>query len=646
MTASDRLAPVRALARGLGLDVAVPVAGYAWLAAWMWPEVWIGRFNASPLGLYSGSADHQGTIWFYRWLRRWWRDGEPLLLTRDVCAPHGEFLRTNFPNRIDAWLAQPFLAAFDPPVALSLFVLAVPALAGLAAYALARQFTADRVAAWLGGLPFAFQLYVAYEVSQGRPVTALLAPGCAFLAAFAWCLRARGRAMAALATVTAGLTAALAAEAYLPHAPYLGALAACFALARLARPAEGVNRWRPLWAGPTALLVALLVAAPYLYEVTVQRRFTPGDPWEARAAAWAEPVRDPRAWPELVARLTTDVTSGTAVQGGPIASSMGFDARAELGPWYRSVQAESLPWDWPWASSLDRGQRLVHLGVVWLVGGVALALLARGRGVGFLALAVGCYLLSLGPAVMHAVAPRAIDYVLLDGSRLALPTRWILDALPTGRMFLRPYRLAPFVHLFLGMGLAMGVAAVAAGPDRRRRVAMWLAGGVLATGALSEVRAHPAFALPSFPWQPSPFLERMGDDPQDYAIIELPMGVGQRRAAAQLVHDKRRSEPMQDIRPPARVGPPMPQCYRLPWLQGLWALGLPGEEAAVAAGLTAEARAEARAAGFRYVVWWVEIMIEDRRLGEPRLPSVIRTELDARLGPPVHADDQVIVWEL
>lgn len=655
-------AALRAAAALLGLDVVIPLVGYSVAAAWMWPTVWLSRATSSPLGLYAGSIDHQGTLWFYWWLRKWWSDGESLLLCRYACAPDAQFLRTNFPNRIDAWLAQPFLGAFPAPEALSLFVLALPVLGGFAAFALARQFTTDRVAAWLGGLPFAFQLYVSSEVAAGRPVTALLAPGVLFLAAFAWALHAPGRVLPVVATLVAGVLAGIAAEAYLPHAPYLGVMAAALALARVAWPEAGAARWRPFLVGPVALVVAVWVAGPYLYEVTVQRRLAPRDVHAADVASFANPVGDQRFWPALRDRMTEDLSGGQTLQGGPVMSSMGFDAWFEAGPWYRSVQAESLGWDWPWESSLGRGQRLVALGSVWLAAGVALGLLGRARGVAFLGLALGCYLLSLGPALMTGVEPRLIHYVG-GGDPIGLPTRWLLDAVPTARMFLRPYRLAPYVHLFLGVGLALGLARLGGstpvweGESGARRLHRWalgrrlavaVGGAALAVVALGQVREHPAFAIPVFEWNPSPFLVQMGQEDEDYAIAEIPVGIGQHRAGAATVHGKRRAEPLQDIQPGDRGGRRPPDCYDLPFLDGLWYLGLPDAtaQAAVEAHLTPEARVEAREAGFRYVVVWTDVLRDDIRRGDPRKANVIVSELDARLGPRHYEDDQVIVYAL
>jgi hypothetical protein len=154
-------------------------------------------------------------------------------------------------------------------------------------------------------------------------------------------------------------------------------------------------------------------------------------------------------------------------------------------------------------------------------------------------------------------------------------------------------------------------------------------------------------SLPASVWKPGPFVEQLAEDPGDYAIAELPMGMGHGSALLQVVHGKRRAEGHHDEM--ARLTlhrPPPSECFTLPFLQALWYLGSAEGAEVVEAGFQPEAIAAARRAGFRYVLVYRKVYAGSmgQQLGLD-LPAVEKV-LSDHLGPPTWVDPEVAAWTL
>ena len=205
-------------------------------------------------------VDHYGTQWFYWFaelsVRNWESPGHSNLFFypwgKDVFGHTGA-------NVLDAYLAIPFRLTFGPVLGYNLFVLCGLALGAWAFSRLAREFTDDRLAIWLGALLLTFTPFILTEAKEGRPTQALLALPI-FFVLFVW---RSGVHRGFKAPVLAGLMLALCGFQYWYYAFFGGLVCAAHGCWRLYAPApDSGGRWLTLARHCAIAGVALLLTLP------------------------------------------------------------------------------------------------------------------------------------------------------------------------------------------------------------------------------------------------------------------------------------------------------------------------------------------------------------------------------------------------
>jgi hypothetical protein len=487
-------------------------------------------------------ADLDGTLWFYGWIRRALTQGLSPRCPDTTCFPAGECLGADFPNRLEAYAALPFLDAFPFPRSYNLFVLAVPVLGALAGHAFARSLGAGIGVAASAGAFVAFNAFSLHELAAGRPVTGLVLwlP----LVLLAWERACRGPWRAGVAwSIGAGLAFSLAFQAYAIWGLWLGLVLVPHALARIGAPGAGAGRLRPVWAAAVAGLVAWLASRAYLDELALR---------------------------------TGHDAPGLRV--GPLNPAILTD-----------LVNQSLPWNYPLV-----GLRTAHLSfrgpqtvLMWAV----ILTLPWGwrRAWPWLAMAATAWLFTLGP-YLTTTGPHPPEYVLVGGKRLALPMADLARALPGMAVYLRPFRGLPVLDLCLCAALA---ASVPAALERIHRPALRVLATLPLLAGTAWETTHDSQALPVTAWnEPSSvaFLRTAAPG----AVIDLPLGLGSGTNFLQLLDERPRANPA--VGDGSRR---MPGCVTDPFVRALWNLGMPGVAPPGSDALTGAA-----ARGFRYVVLW------------------------------------------
>ena len=610
-------------------------------------------------------SDGNGTLWFWWWVHTALTQGLDLLQPDVVCAPGVDPLGTNFPNRIDALFAFPFLHFLKPPVSLNLAILSMIFVAAWTGFLFLRMEGRRWPVALAGGLLFGANVYSFSEIEGGRPVTALVAELPLFLAA----LRQIGRSPRPwIWGIAAGAMAALTVHHYIPFALFLGLIGLPIGLLCLWRPAA--SRLSVLGAAGLLLVSAIWLSLPYFHEVLVVRKAGPA----GALATWTP--REPAGLWE--ARFYRDIYDlGTQFSQRP-PPSRPFRETISM------VQGESMPWFYLWHVAPGEVGHRTFIPRTTLVAGLVLCLLGGRAGIGWLLAAFGVYLITLGPYASEVVQVGYARTIKLGGGDVALPLAWLLRWAPSVEAFLRPYRAFPLLVLCLAAGATGGIDRVAAWigrrirgedppnpmptdaspaaapapprPGLRRRIApgvaaliaLSLAGGWVGE-AVSTIRGGGWYRLPLHHWQFSPFLIDLGERPGTAGLIELPAGLGHATSILQIVHQQDRSDLHHDALHRLRNDmPPPDNCFQLPLLKAAWYIGqeTPEAQAALAAGLTPAAVEEARAAGFRYFVLYPEGFRLLRHQKIQRSQAAMEAALTARFGAPIFEDAQVKVWAL
>ena len=313
-----------------------------------------------------------------------------------------------------------------------------------------------------------------------------------------------------------------------------------------------------------------------------------------------------------------------------------------------------MPWSWLWKLPREESGRRALVPLAMLIVAGLLSLAGGRRGWAWLGGAFFLYLLVLGPYAAESVDRERMRYLLVGGQTVPLPLAWILRAVPELSAFLRPYRIVPLMVFCLLMGMVFGGQRLmeAAGrlPHRYAKVAshLLLLLGMFLLGDLQKRLDGGRWSqIPSEVWAPDPFFQQIAEDPEDYGIIELPVGVGHGTALLQVYHQRRRSEGHHDEMDAAAAGkePPAP-CYQLPLLRSLWYLGIPGKDSLVEPGLAPEALQGAREAGFRYIVVYPSVYQSLQRRGSKVNVTVALDRLKQLLGEPQVQQRDLVVFRL
>lgn len=244
----------RALSRGLGLAAVFLGAGLV-----VGPGL---PLDSRVIGI--GGVDHLGTLWTWRQAALALQgDVSRLIQAPDLYFPYGmDLYRNTGGNVLDGLLAAP-LSWLGFPLGHNLALLAVLVANGLAAARIAPGPAAQPEARWLAGLAGATASFPLFELVEGRPTQALLAP--AWLAASA-ILRLPAQAGHA-AVARAGLGMALAGLFYWYYGLFVGLFAVALGIAWSLRPATRPSGLRVLAAAGVGGALVLPLLGPLLLDL-------------------------------------------------------------------------------------------------------------------------------------------------------------------------------------------------------------------------------------------------------------------------------------------------------------------------------------------------------------------------------------------
>lgn len=653
MPTPDPPAPGRLLRRILA-EGAVSVGVLAAVTAWVCGD--LATRPGSVVGRQFAvlrPEDYLGTLWFYRWFHDALVRGVPFLAPDTVCAPTGTLLGDNFPNQVDALLAAPLIHLLPFPTSVNLFFAAIPVLSALAA-TLALRGVAPLGVALAGGVLYGFNPYALGEIAAGRPTMALTFVVPLFVAAWGRALASPGRRAPAAWCLLAGACGALTVYYHPVYALISVVLGLGVAGGRALAPAPGVSRLRPVVAGLGVLLLAGFLSSSYVYQVTALQRRLPvpsADLVQSPTTRELLPPWDPRLWRYLGEVLVPAPAPEPRLPSRALARPVG---EADL----LTAAGQSLPVSFPWRGgrSFTDPSSVIYPGFLGVLA-VAAGLAGSWRSRGWLALAGVFYLFALGPWACAAVRP-AVEPLLVGGARVRMPAWYLYDAWPTALLFVKPVRLFP--GFLLALLLAFGAGAW----DLAGRAGPWLTRLRVRPGGVRHAVAAVLVLIPALagldtlareiraddvvrPYTPDPFLVALADDPDDFALAELPAGLGHGLAGFQLVHEKRRAEGPHDEVAALRVDhPPSAGCLQTAFLQALWGLGRvrPGREPVdpFRDALLDEARRD----GFRYVVVYPGAYAVLEGMGVSfDLPFVLAT-LQRWLGPPVYRGDLLVAFQI
>ncbi len=584
--------------KSLAVDALLSVGVLSAIAAWLAPRA---SLHARLIG--GGPpvtpSDINGTLWFYWWSQRALARGQDLMNPDVICAPTGQSLGSNFPQHVDAHLAAPLIGNLPFPLSYNLFVLAVPVLGGLGAYAGMRMLKLGRALSLMVGVLYGFNALSIHELANGKPASALVIATPIVLAAWIRCLRAPGRQFWPW-MVIAGFSGALAIQAYVLYALLIAFFAAGVGLFHLYRPAPGIPRVRVLWSIVLVTGLSVALSGPYLKRLLGERRPMPEH-----------------------------------------AQTLRLDSPAVL-----RAQAESLHLAYPLMQDPDEEAptRSAFPGALTLAA-LVLVPLSGWRQRRWVVAAVGFYLLSLGPLAAWSVRPE-VEWLTLFDRAIPLPTALLHKVFPFSIQFFHPCRVLPMVVLCLGAAVAVGLHGMRArlGATRSAVIAAVITGlGML------QVHAQGGLWLPHTAHADHPFLAQLADEAGDFSIIEFPVGLGHATASAQLLHGKKRSESHHDGISGLLQGLPPEDCLQLPFLQALWDLSrgdapAPTGPRPIQPSTSPEAIEQAHQAGFRYLVAWRPGFDVLSQAGLSIDREVALRQIRRLLGPPVYRDETIEAW--
>lgn len=246
------------LLAGLALLLAVFGPGFR-----EWTEVFFGRQY----------VDAWGTQWFYWFVGYQIRHLAGFGWTDMFFYPWGKdiYLHTGG-NVLDAIIAIPVRWVFGAIAGYNLWVVLVLLLNYLGMRSLAEQLGADRSAARMSAVLFAFNPYALNEINGGRPTQVVLS----FLLLYVADLMKTGEGKGWWAPVRAGIWLALTALMYWFYA-FFGGLAAIGIVAwRFLSPREGDTRAHMIARHASIAVVALAICGPFAYPMMSAGSDVPG----------------------------------------------------------------------------------------------------------------------------------------------------------------------------------------------------------------------------------------------------------------------------------------------------------------------------------------------------------------------------------
>ncbi|MBN1335061.1 MAG: hypothetical protein JXB39_03775 [Deltaproteobacteria bacterium] len=457
--------------------------------------LWASRLD-DLAGAFLGRThvDAYGSQWFYWFVDRQVGRHASFAHTDLFFFPHGKdvYLHTGS-NVLDALVAVPFRRLLGPVLGYNVFVVSGLLASGCAFYALARDFTEDRLAAAVGAVLFAFAPYALLELAEGRPTQAILALPVLYVR-YLW---RTGLRRGVNAPILAGVLLALVGYQYWYYAVFGALLGLGLGAWYLVRPPPGSGgRWalagRTLLVGGVAVALAAPGAGPLLVAAAQAGTDVPGlldvDRW-----TWAHtpPVTVEERWVGLLLWQPFQFAAGT--------------------------------WSHLRATGEDRFVREMHWTPWVLVPLTAAALVRPGRlprGPLLLLLAL-CTLVAMGPRVwVGAHALPNPPYIALAKVFSPLQRLWW------------PGRCYAFVAVLLGLAAVQGLALA----RRRPRLGAALSLAVVAAwaGHLHQERIVP---FPTWDARVPSGYRCLAEGPPG-ALIELPYAASDAHVYYQTLHGR------------------------------------------------------------------------------------------------------------
>lgn len=541
-------------------------------------------------------VDHYGTQWFYWYAGEILRGAQGAARTDLFFFPWGKDVYGHTgSNMLDAWLAQPLLAAFGPVLGYNAFVLCILATNAWGAARLARTWTADPLARAVVALLFTFQPYLLNELMEGRPTQGMMI----FVLLFFERLLRLADTPGWKSPVLAGLWLALAGYTYWFYAIFAGAAAVAVGLWAAATRRPEAVRVLARFAGAGALALALVLPAvlPML-----------------RAAATGEVpgMLDTSAWDELLAPITGEGQLVGLYSWQPFGAGHGF--------WILTLAGEDhfIP-------------RLTPLPLVLLVP-LAVLVLRPGR------LPRASLLLVAAVGTVFALGP----LVVVGGLGVPNPVYTaLLEVAPPLRRLWWPGRAFALVGLVAPLGVIPLFDAIRSVPVRGVVAGLF----VVALGVGLTQRG----LLPAATWDATvPAGYRCLASGPPGAILEIPYAFTQGHLYYQTAHGRPLLGGMLEDNPV--FAPPEQAALRSDNTFVKALLEAPPGEDIDARSVTDADRQAVRDLGYAYVVLQVDAYRARAKLAgmaeaimKVRLRS-IRRSFDRYLGAPVYEDARVVIW--
>ncbi len=481
--------------------------------------------------LSSALAGDGGDAWVFVW-NNWYfshalQTGAPLLSTNLLFYPSSVPLLFHTMNWFDCALAWPLLHFFSPVETYNLLFLLTPALCAFAAYWLSCGLTRARLASFLVAPVFGFSPYfMMHGLGHANLTSAQFLP---VFAGLFYAALLDGRARTVLGAGVALALAGLCDWQYLLFGTFV-AVALWIGVEWSLRRAGQAFRWQRLASAASALAVCGVLLAPML--IPLAR--------ESRSASYMKRSTESGTFTIAVSSwLTPGKLNPVLSKHNPFNS-----VETNVTPGFCILALCALPLCW------RRGREQQSAFLPWFVAGVAAFVFAFGPTIYLHGGANNAliYLTALGAPGNGLDPPWNTTQILDWANRFALslspfesihnvelPFNWLTPYLPGFKAFRVPPRMSVLVLMccapFAAVGLQQLLSAV-----RQRRAAIV---PLVALGLMGlMIFEYAPWPFPTSDISVPAFYQRIAHDPQNYAVVDVPVALSQRYGGWQVTHEK------------------------------------------------------------------------------------------------------------